>query len=197
MGARRHRRCVLLRFCGFGCRQSADRAHDGPLRAARGDGARRRADGRRAVARAADDAALASLSHDRRDGRRGQRVPRLFRPVAVSAELVHSPPRARHGARLCRRRHRLGHLAAMGAAHDRADRLAHRLHRDGYSGASPYWRRSIFCCGSGPRISGCCRMAMRRRRRHRPHLVRMSSIPSGPIPTGHCVAHCAPRDSGG
>src|SRR5215213_4255885 len=62
MGARRHRRRLLLRFCGFGCRQSADRAHDGSLRAARGDGAWRRADGRRAVAGAADDAALASLS---------------------------------------------------------------------------------------------------------------------------------------
>ena len=135
MGARRHRRCVLLRLRGVRCRQSADRAHDGSLRAARGDGARRRADGRRLAARAADDAALASLSHDRRDGRRRQRVPRLFRPIAVSAELVHSPPRARHGARLCRRRHRLGDLAAMGAAHDRADRLAHRLHRDGHSGA--------------------------------------------------------------
>ena len=116
-------------------RQPADRAHDGSLRPARGDGARRRADGRRAAARAADDAALASLSHDRRAGRRRQRVPRLFRPIAVSAELVHSPPRARDRARLCRRRHRLGNAAAMGAAHDRADRLAHRLHRDGHSGA--------------------------------------------------------------
>ena len=84
------------------------------------------------------------------------------------------------GARLCRRRHRLGDLAAMGAAHDRADRLAHRLHRDGHSGASPCSRRSISCCASAPRISACCRMAMRRRRRHRPHLARTSSIPCGP-----------------
>ena len=48
LGARRHRRRVLLRLRGVGRRQSADRAHDGPLRAARGDGARRGADGRRA-----------------------------------------------------------------------------------------------------------------------------------------------------
>ncbi len=38
MGARRHGRRVLLRLCGIGCRQSADRAHDGPFRSARGDG---------------------------------------------------------------------------------------------------------------------------------------------------------------
>ena len=121
-------------FVVSGRRQPADRPHDGSLRPARGDGARRRADGRRAAAGAADDAALASLSHHRRAGRRGQCLSRLFRPIAVPAELVHSPPRPRHGARLCRRRHRLGDLAAVGAAHDRADRLAHRLHRDGHHG---------------------------------------------------------------
>src|SRR5215216_6953501 len=92
MGARRHGRRLLFRLCGIGCRQSVDRAHDGSLRAARGDGARCLADGRWLAARAADDAALASLSHHRRDGWCGQRVPRLFRSIAVSAELVHSPP---------------------------------------------------------------------------------------------------------
>ena len=45
-----------------------------------------------------------------------QRVPRLFRAIAVSAELVHSPPRARHRARLCRRRHRLGDACCRGCS---------------------------------------------------------------------------------
>ena len=134
MGARRHRRRLLVRLCGVRCRQSADRALDGSLWPARGDGTRRSPDGRRVAAGAADDAALASLSHHRRIGRRGQRLPRLFRPIAVRAELVHSPARPCDGAGVCRRRRRLGDLAALGAAHDRADRLADRLHRDGHFG---------------------------------------------------------------
>ena len=60
--------------------------------------------------------ALASLSDHRRAGRRRQRLSRLFRPIAVPAELVHSPPWAGDGAGIRRRRHRLGHAAAMGAA---------------------------------------------------------------------------------
>ncbi len=45
------------------------------------------------------------------------------------------PPRPCDRAGIRRRRHRLDHAAAVGAAHDRADRLAHRLHRDGDHGA--------------------------------------------------------------
>ena len=112
--------------------QPADRPPDGPLWPARRDGTRRRADGGRPAAGSADVAALASLFDHRRHGRRRQRLSRLFRPIAVSAELVHSPARPRDGDCLRRRRHRLGHAAALGAADDRADRLAHRLHRDGH-----------------------------------------------------------------
>ena len=43
-----------------------------------------RLDGRWPAAGAADDAALASVSDHRRDGRRRQRLPRLFRPIVVS-----------------------------------------------------------------------------------------------------------------
>ena len=49
-------------FLVSGARQPADRPHDGSLRSARGDGARRRADGGGLAAGAADDAAVASLS---------------------------------------------------------------------------------------------------------------------------------------
>ena len=136
-----------------------------------GDGTRRRADGRRPAAGAADDAALASLSHHRRAGRRRQRLPRLFRPIAVPAELVHPPPRPRDGAGVRRRRHRLGDPAALGAAHDRADRLAHRLHGDGHHGPGRAGADQSACCASGPRISACCRTATPRRRRPRPKPV--------------------------
>ena len=134
LGAWCHRGRLLIRLRGVGRGQPSDRPSDGSRRPARGDGAWRRADGRRVVAGAADDAALASLSHHRRHGRRRQRLPRLFRSIAVPAELVHPPPRPCDGNRVRRRRHRLRHLAALGAAHDRSDRLAHRLHRDGPSG---------------------------------------------------------------
>ena len=72
---------------------------------------------------------------DRRHGRRRQHLSRLLRSIAVPAQLVQSPARACDGACLRRRRHRLGDAAALGAAHDRADRLANRLHGDGRSGA--------------------------------------------------------------
>ena len=42
LGARRHCRRLLVRLRGLRRRQPADRPHDGPLRAARGDGIRRR-----------------------------------------------------------------------------------------------------------------------------------------------------------
>ena len=135
MGARRHRRRLLVRLSGFRRRQPADRPHDGSLRSPHRDGARRRADGGRLVAGAADDAALASVSDHRRAGRRRQHLSRLFRSIAVSAQLVQSPARPRDGTGLRRRRHRLDHAAAVGAAHDRADRLANRLHGDGHSGS--------------------------------------------------------------
>ncbi len=167
-------------FVVSGRGQPADRPTDGSRRSARGDGARRRPDGRRPVAGAADDAAMASLSHHRRHGRRRQRLPRLFRTIAVPAELVHPPPRPRDGNCVRRRRHRLGHPAAVGAAHDRADRLAHRLHRDGHYGSWSCWRRSISCCASVPRISGSSPTATLRPRRRRQSRSPTSSIRSGP-----------------
>ena len=130
-------------------------------------------------------------------GRRRQRLSRLFRPIAVSAELVHSPPRPRHGARLRRRRHRLGHLAAVGAADDRADRLAHRLHRDGHHGPG----RAGADQPVAAQAARGYRPAAGRRRRADRDIGRSrsptSSIPSGPAPTGRCGARCAPRASGG
>ena len=107
---------------------------------------------------------MAPLPYYWRAGRRRQRLPRLLRPIAVSAELVHPPPWAGNGAGVRRRRHRLGYASPVGAASDRADRLAHGLHSDGHSGAGRRSHRSICCCESGRRISGCCRMATPRRR---------------------------------
>src|ERR1700730_972484 len=135
MGAWRHRRRVFVRLRGVRRHQSADRPPDGSRRPARRDGTRRRADGGGLVAGAAEHTALASLSDDRRHGRVGQRLSRLFRAIVVSAELVHSPARPGDGAGLRRRRNRLDDAIALGAAHDRADRLAHRLHRDGHPGS--------------------------------------------------------------
>ena len=184
-------------FLVSGGRQPADRPHDGSLRSARRDGARRRADGGRPVAGAADDAAMASLSDHRRHGRRRQRLSRLFRSIAVSAELVQSPARPCDGACLRRRRHRLGHPAAVGAAHDRADRLANRLHRDGHSGSGRAGADQPVAAQAAARTSGFCRTATRRRRHHPPSRYRISSIPNGPASTGPCSARFAPRGSGG
>src|SRR6202022_4755907 len=133
MGAWRHGGRVFVRFSGFRGRQSADRPLDGSRWSPRRDGTRRRADGRRAVAGAADDAALAFVSDDRRDGRGGKRLPRLFRPIAVPAELVHSPARPGDWARFRRRRDWLDDAIAVGAAYDRADRLGEPPPRGGGS----------------------------------------------------------------
>ena len=130
-------------------------------------------------------------------GRRRQRLSRLFRSVAVPAELVHPPARPRDGAGLRRRRHRLHDAAALGAAHDRADRLAHRLHRDGHSG-SRRARADQPAAAQTPRGHRATARRRRARRRHRPpSRSRISSIPNGPAPTGRCGARCAPRGSGG
>src|SRR5580693_3926764 len=96
MGSRRDRRCVLVRLCGVGGVEPADRPPDGPFRPAQRDGAWGRADGGRIVTGAVDHATLASLPDHRRSGWRRQHLPRLFWPIALSAQLVQPPPRARH-----------------------------------------------------------------------------------------------------
>src|SRR5712664_885363 len=135
MGTRRHGGCLLVRLSGFRRRQSLDRPHDGSLWSSCRHGARRCADGGRLAAGAADDAAMASVSDDRRHGRLRKRLSRLLRSILVSAQLVQSPAWPGDGPCIRRRWHRLHHPAAMGAAHDRADRLANGLHRDRYCGS--------------------------------------------------------------
>ena len=123
--------------------------------------------GGRPVAGAADDAALASLPDHRRHGRRRQRLPRLFRPIAVPAELVHPPARPCDGAGLRRRRHRLHDAVALGAAHDRADRLAHRLHGDGHRGSGRAGADQPVAAQAAPRTSGFSPTATPRHRHRR------------------------------
>src|SRR5882757_6153141 len=135
MGTRRHGGRLLVRLSGVRRRQSLDRPHDGSLWSACGHGTRRRADGGRLAAGAADDAAVASVFDDRCHGRLRKRLSRLLRSIPVSAQLVQSPARPGDGPCIRRRWYRLHHPAAMGAAHDRADRLASRLHRDRYCGS--------------------------------------------------------------
>ena len=67
------------------------------------------------------------------------------------------------GLGLCRRRPRLGHAAALGAAHDRADRLANRLHGDGHSGAGRAGADQPVAAQAARRTSGLSRTATRRR----------------------------------
>ena len=89
-----------------------------------------------------------------RAGGRRQRVPGLFGPVAVPAQLVRAPARPRHRHRLRRRRRRL----------DRAAAVACRLSSRAPAGARPAgrwafwcwscWRRSTCCCASRPQDMG-------------------------------------------
>ena len=135
LGTRGHGGSLFVWLSGFGSAEPADRPDDGSPWSSRRHGAWRHPDGRRLAAGAADDAAMASLPDDWRAGRRRKRLPRLLRSIAVSAQLVRAPARARNGHCVRGRRHRLHHHAALGADHDRANRMADGLYGDGHSGS--------------------------------------------------------------
>ena len=152
---------------------------------------------RRAVAGAADDAAMASVSDHRRAGRRRQRLSRLFRPIAVSAELVHPPRGLAIG------------LAFAGVGIGSVTLLPWVQHMIEQTG----WRTACTAMGilvlvvlapinlllrKRPEDIGPA--AGRRRRAFgivRASRYPTSSIPFGPRPTGPCGARSAPRGSGG
>src|SRR5262245_51746410 len=135
LGPGRDGGCLLVRLCGVGGVEPADRPPDGQGRPAPRHGARRFADGRGAAAGTADARALASLPDDRGVGRGRQRVSWLFRPILVPAQLVRAPARPGDGHRLCRRWHWLDQSVAGGRAVDRGRRLAQRLFGAGRAGA--------------------------------------------------------------
>ncbi len=97
--------------------------------------------------------AMAALRDTRHAGRRRQRLPGLYRPGIVPAQLVRPPPRAGDEPGVRRRRRRLDHPAAMAAKHDRTLRLAHRMPGAGHRGRWCCCCRSIYWCDDGQRTS--------------------------------------------
>src|SRR6516164_264295 len=127
VGSRRHRRSLLVRVSGLGRRDPVRWLVDRPARPKTRHRNRRLFDGNRARSSDPDPAALATLPHPRRAGRRRREPSRLYGPITIPHQLVCTAARARAEHCVLGGRCRFDHHFALAANLDRQFGLANCL----------------------------------------------------------------------